>query len=61
MKNAVNGAKTFTDEGRQKAADKIRETRTGWPIYKKGTFEEKIKELNRRFDEKGMEVKFKNK
>lgn len=53
-----NGNKTFTQEGRQLAAAKIRETRTGWPIHRKGAFEEKMKELNRRFDEPNMEVKF---
>ena len=53
-----NGNQTFTDRGRQFAAEKIRETKSGWPEWKKNCFEAKMKELNRRFDEAGMEVKF---
>lgn len=53
-----NGNQSFTQAGREKAAAKIREKREGWPEWKKGAFEAKMKELNRRFDEAGMEVKF---
>tara|TARA_R110002096_G_scaffold103069_1_gene227316 strand:- start:253 stop:468 length:216 start_codon:yes stop_codon:yes gene_type:complete len=60
MAKAVNGSDTFTFEGRKSGGDKATEMRTGWPEWKKGTFESKMIELNRRFDEKGMEVKFKN-
>ena len=56
--NPKNGNQTFTDQGGQFAAEKIRETKTGWPEWKKGRFEAKMKELNRRFDEPGMEIKF---
>jgi hypothetical protein len=54
-----NGNRTFTKEGREKAAAKIRERRSGWPEHKKGTFEKKMTELGRRFDKPGMEVTFK--
>jgi len=54
-----NGNQSFTAEGREKAAAKIREQRSGWPDFKKGTFEKKIIALGRRFDEPGMEVKLK--
>tara|TARA_R110002020_G_scaffold467318_2_gene690795 strand:+ start:1222 stop:1431 length:210 start_codon:yes stop_codon:yes gene_type:complete len=56
--NPKNGNQTFTDQGRQFAAEKIRETKSGWPEWKKNRFEAKMTELNRRFDEAGMEVKF---
>ena len=56
--NPKNGNQSFTQAGREKAAAKIREKREGWPDFKKGRFEAKMKELNRRFDEAGMEVKF---
>tara|TARA_R110002012_G_scaffold13726_2_gene58071 strand:+ start:2699 stop:2926 length:228 start_codon:yes stop_codon:yes gene_type:complete len=58
MKNAVNGARTFTDEGRKIASLKIKQFRFGWPEWKKGTFEKIMTEMGRRFDEPGMEVRF---
>tara|TARA_R110002167_G_scaffold327873_1_gene534205 strand:+ start:115 stop:342 length:228 start_codon:yes stop_codon:yes gene_type:complete len=58
MKNAVNGARTFTDEGRKIASLKIKELRSGWPEWKKGTFEKIMTEMGRRFDEPGMEVRY---
>ena len=34
MKNAVNGAKTFTAKGRKIASLKIKEFHSGWPEWK---------------------------
>ena len=54
-----NGNRSFTQAGREKAAAKIRERRSGWPEWKKGTFEKIMTALGRRFDEPGMQVTFK--
>jgi hypothetical protein len=54
MTNPKNGSQTFTNQGRIKGAQKHREYRSGWPKWKKGAFEAKMIELNRRFDEPGM-------
>jgi|TARA_R110002072_G_scaffold85965_1_gene194213 hypothetical protein len=58
MKNAVNGAKTFTAKGRKIASLKIKEFHSGWPEWKKGTFEKIMTASKRRFDEPGMEIRF---
>ena len=61
MVKAVNGSATFTFDGRKSGGDKAREMRTGWPEWKLGTIEKILIAEGRRFDEPGMEVKFKPK
>ena len=54
-----NGNRTFTKEGREKAAAKIRERHAGWPLVTKVLFDKRMQEQGRRYDEPGMEVSFK--
>tara|TARA_R110000824_G_scaffold61410_5_gene163328 strand:+ start:311 stop:556 length:246 start_codon:yes stop_codon:yes gene_type:complete len=51
MAKAVNGSDTFTFEGRKSGGDKATEMRTGWPEWKKGTFERLIEASGKRFDD----------
>lgn len=48
----------ITDEDRRKGAELLRERRDGWPVVDKTPFGERLR--GRRFDEPGMEVKFKS-
>jgi 2'-5' RNA ligase len=48
---------SFTDEGRKKGQKKRNENNIGWPEVKKERFSKRMEELNRRFDEPGMEIK----
>ena len=50
---------TLTKEGRSKGGCKAHEHHYGWPERQAGNFDRRMLEAGRRFDELGMEVKFK--
>lgn len=56
---AKNGNSTFTAAARRLGGQKATQMRSGWPEWKKGTIEDNLTAAGRRFDEPGMEVKFK--